>query len=87
MVSYGKHAFQDLRCANPRSYAHAVTDLTPREFECLDLCACGHTDTQIAQKLGVTHHAVRFHIGNIMKKLGARNRTHAVAIVMLRLLG
>jgi DNA-binding CsgD family transcriptional regulator len=56
--------------------------LTPREFECLSWAAYGCSDKEIALELGCTHDTVRFHIKNIVRKLGASNRTHAVAVAI-----
>ena len=40
----------------------------------------GYANDEIADRNGVTRHAVRFHFRNIYRKLGARNRAHAVHI-------
>lgn len=61
----------------------ALSQLSARERVCLELCACGHTDKEVAARLGVTRHAIRFHIRNVMTKLSAKNRTHAVYISCL----
>lgn len=37
----------------------------------------GHTNAQVAADLGITVHAVKFHLGSIFRKLGVRNRTEA----------
>jgi DNA-binding CsgD family transcriptional regulator len=54
--------------------------LSPREVDCLTLAAQGHGDEDIAQRLGISRHTARFHIENAVEKLGASNRTHAVAL-------
>ena len=51
--------------------------LTPREWEVLRMVAHGRTNAQVAQELGVTVHAVKFHVASILRKTGARNRTEA----------
>jgi DNA-binding CsgD family transcriptional regulator len=56
--------------------------LTPRGFECLSWAAYGCSDKEIALELGCTHDTVRFHIKNLVRKLGASNRTHAVAVAI-----
>jgi DNA-binding CsgD family transcriptional regulator len=53
--------------------------LTAREVEVLRRTAQGETNAQIAAGLGVTIHAVKFHLSSIFRKLGVHNRTGAVA--------
>lgn len=52
--------------------------LTPREIEVLDLASLGMTNQQIADRLGVTVHAIKFHLAGVYRKLGVANRTEAV---------
>jgi NarL family two-component system response regulator LiaR len=54
--------------------------LTNREKQVLALVAEGKTDQAIAFELGVAVGTAKKHIGNIMRKLNASNRTEAVAI-------
>lgn len=51
--------------------------LSQREFEVLERIALGHKNHEIAQSLGIAEVTVRFHIGNILSKLGVKNRTQA----------
>lgn len=51
--------------------------LTPREAEVLELVAHGLSNAQLAERLGVTVHAVKFHLASIYRKLGVGNRTEA----------
>ena len=51
--------------------------LTPREFEVLEMVSHGSTNAQVASELGVTVHAVKFHVASILRKMGSRNRTEA----------
>jgi LuxR family transcriptional regulator len=53
--------------------------LTPRERECLQLCAEGLTAKQIAARLGRSVPTVNLHLESATRRLGARNRTQAVA--------
>jgi len=53
--------------------------LTPREREVLALLMHGHPNKVIARQLSVSERTVKFHVGAILAKLGARNRTQAVA--------
>ena len=59
-------------------------DLTPRELEVLVLIRDGHRNKEIAGKLEISEATVNFHIKNIVEKLGANDRTHAVTIAVRR---
>ena len=59
-------------------------DLTPRELEVLRLIRDGHRNKQIADKLSIAEPTVNFHIKNLVDKLGANDRAHAVAIALQR---
>ena len=61
-----------------------VEPLTPRELEVLQLLAAGQTNRQIADSLVVTERTVKFHVSSILAKLGAANRTEAVALANQR---
>jgi DNA-binding CsgD family transcriptional regulator len=63
---------------------NALSRLTSREQEVLRRTAQGETNAQIAAGLGVTVHAVKFHLGSIFRKLGVHNRTGAVALFLAR---
>lgn len=52
--------------------------LTPRELEVLRLLARGARNAEIAQSLGVSVGTARWHVGNVLAKLGERTRTRAV---------
>jgi len=52
--------------------------LSEREFEVLELLARGHQNRQIAITLSIKERTVRFHVENILNKLGVRSRTEAV---------
>ena len=55
-----------------------IAPLTRREREVLQLLAGGMTNKEIASRLGVTDHTVKFHVNGILGKLGAVTRTEAV---------
>ncbi len=57
-------------------------DLTDREKEILALMVDGLNNTQIADRLVVSRSTVKFHVSNILSKLGASSRTEAVAIAL-----
>jgi len=59
-------------------------DLTPRELEVLRLIRDGHRNKQIADQLSISETTVNFHIKNIVDKLQANDRTHAVTIALRR---
>ena len=58
--------------------------LTRRELEVLQLIRDGHKNKQVANQLSISENTVNFHIKNIVDKLGANNRTHAVMIAVRR---
>lgn len=59
-------------------------DLTAREIEVLKQIAGGNRNRDIAEKLFITEETVKVHIKHIMEKLGASDRTQAVAIGLRR---
>jgi DNA-binding NarL/FixJ family response regulator len=58
--------------------------LTPRELEVLGLISQGLHNSEIAERLFVTERTVKFHVSSILAKLGADNRTEAVALATRR---
>jgi DNA-binding NarL/FixJ family response regulator len=64
---------------------HAGDDeLTPREIEVLRLIGAGNANKHIADKLCIGETTVKNHISNILSKLGANDRAHAVTIALQR---
>jgi DNA-binding NarL/FixJ family response regulator len=59
-------------------------NLTAREIEVLSQVAGGNRNRDIAEKLFITEETVKVHIKHIMEKLGANDRTQAVAIGVRR---
>ncbi len=55
-----------------------IEALTPREIEVLRLLAAGLGNKEIAARLAISEHTVKFHVASIMGKLGAASRTEAV---------
>jgi LuxR family transcriptional regulator, quorum-sensing system regulator SdiA len=67
-----------------RNVQQDAPTLTRREVECLSWIACGKSNKEIAAIIGIARATVRFHLENAMHKLGARNRTGAVAAAYSR---
>jgi len=63
---------------------HVGEAVTPREISILKLIAAGNRNKDIAQHLCIAEDTVKGHIKHIMEKLGARDRTQAVAIAVQR---
>ena len=59
-------------------------DLTPREMDVLRHAANGNRNRDIAEKLFISEETVKVHIKHIMEKLGANDRTQAVAVALSR---
>jgi DNA-binding CsgD family transcriptional regulator len=71
MMAHAEASFSDDRSL------HGL--LTPREFEVLHRTATGRTNADVAADLGVSVHAVKFHLASIFRKLQVHNRTEAAA--------
>ena len=56
--------------------------LSERECEVLEQIARGHSIEDISAELFLSPHTVRTHIKNILRKMGARTRAHAVAMAI-----
>lgn len=81
------HAGQ--KCLPPEIAAeiaeHATDEaLTPREVDVLRLIAGGNANKEIAARLSLTEETVKGYVKNILAKLGANDRTHAVTIGLKR---
>ena len=64
---------------------HATDDcLSPRETDVLRLIAAGNANKAIGTQLRLTEETVKHHVKNILGKLGANDRTHAVTIALKR---
>jgi DNA-binding NarL/FixJ family response regulator len=62
----------------------AENELSSREIEVLRLIASGNTNKLIADQLSIREETVKSHVTNILSKLGANDRTHAVTIGLRR---
>ena len=58
--------------------------LTRRELEVLQMLAAGLSNKEIATRLGISEHTVKFHVASILGKLGAASRTEAVSLGIRR---
>lgn len=65
-----------------RQSAKLGVDLTARELEVLQLIVEGKTNQEIADSLTISIGTVRFHVSNILSKLGASNRTEAARLAV-----
>ena len=62
--------------------------LTPREWDCLRTLAQGYREAEVAEVTGITKSTVRYHLENVVQKLGCKNRVQALALAaQLGLLG
>jgi DNA-binding NarL/FixJ family response regulator len=68
---------------SPRATAK-VPQLSPREREIMHLMAEGMTAERIGEEISVSVETVRTHVRNVIRKLQARNRVHAIAIALER---
>jgi DNA-binding NarL/FixJ family response regulator len=67
-----------------RPVAEPTEPLTPRESEVLQMLASGLANKQIAARLAISEHTVKFHVASILGKLGAGSRTEAVSLGIRR---
>jgi two-component system, NarL family, response regulator YdfI len=74
--------------AAPAPLSQPVTDLpeplTRREREVLQMLASGLANKEIAARLNISEHTVKFHVASLLGKLGASGRTEAVALGIRR---
>jgi len=67
-----------------RPLAELAEALTPRESEVLQMLASGLANKEIAARLTISEHTVKFHVASILGKLGAGSRTEAVSLGIRR---
>jgi NarL family two-component system response regulator YdfI len=70
--------------APPRELDELAESLTRRELEVLQMLAAGLGNKEIAARLGISEHTVKFHVASILGKLGAGSRTEAVSLGIRR---
>lgn len=78
------HRYIPPRIAAELAEHYAEDDLSDREIEVLREVARGTSNKIIASHLSISEATVKAHIKNVMLKLGASDRTHAVNIAMAR---
>lgn len=71
--------------ALPEANGVEFSRLTVREQEVLHRTSLGQTNAQMAEALGITVHAVKFHLASIFRKFGVTNRTEAAALYLQHL--
>lgn len=72
---------------NPRSDTNPHADgasLTAREYEVLRLVTAGESNQAIALQLGISANTVKFHVSNLLRKVGARTRAELTALTLSR---
>jgi two-component system, NarL family, nitrate/nitrite response regulator NarL len=72
------------RRANGSARDRFVETLTQRELQVLKMLAAGLANKEIAGELGISDHTAKFHVAQILAKLGAGSRAEAVAIAIRR---
>jgi DNA-binding NarL/FixJ family response regulator len=85
MIQTIRHVHAGKKRVPPEIAAHLAEhysddELTTREVDVLQQIAGGNRNRDIAEKLFISEHTVKIHIKHIMEKLGASDRTEAVAI-------
>jgi DNA-binding NarL/FixJ family response regulator len=86
-VAKGLRVFDEAALTELLSRAPSGADstlLTPREREVLGLVAEGLSNRLIAERLGISEHTVKFHVGSLVEKIGADTRTDAVTRAVRR---
>jgi len=72
----------DLNASDPDESASLTTPLSERECDVLQWIKQGKTNWEIAHILGIRERTVKYHVRNILLKLGASSRAHAIALAM-----
>ena len=63
--------------AHARDSRDALRLLTPRELEVLQMISDGMTNAEVASRLHLSVHAIKFHLAGIYRRLDVANRTEA----------
>jgi two-component system, NarL family, response regulator YdfI len=86
LVLHPSHANEGLPASSapPRALDELAESLTRRELEVLQMVATGLSNKEIAARLTISEHTVKFHVASILGKLGAGSRTEAVSLGIRR---
>jgi two-component system, NarL family, response regulator YdfI len=86
LVLHPSHANEGLPAGSPPTQAldELTESLTRRELEVLQMLAAGLSNKEIASRLNISEHTVKFHVASILGKLGAASRTEAVSLGIRR---
>jgi DNA-binding NarL/FixJ family response regulator len=84
IVAAGKRLMPSEVAQRLSEYFPSHAALSPREVEVLGLVARGMANKEIAHHLGTAPGTVKIHVQNILAKLGAADRTHAVTLAVQR---
>jgi len=86
LVLHPSHANERLPSGSPPPHAldELAEALTRREVEVLQMLAAGLSNKEIAARLNISEHTVKFHVASILGKLGAASRTEAVSLGIRR---
>jgi two-component system, NarL family, response regulator YdfI len=77
-------AFPGVTTPLSQPLAELTEPLTRREREVLQMLASGLANKEIAARLNISEHTVKFHVASVLGKLGASGRTEAVALGIRR---
>ena len=72
------------QAAGTNGHGDARHLLSPREREVMEMTSLGLTNVEIARRLNVTDHAIKFHLSSIFRKLHVSNRTEAAVAYLTR---
>lgn len=81
---FAGHKYIDPEIARQIAEHSGEEGLTPRELQILALIAGGGSNKRIAQELAISEDTVKGHVSNILAKLNANDRTHAVTLAIRR---
>ena len=86
LILHPSHAAEGIPTVPARTAAldELTESLTRREVEVLQMLAGGLSNKEIAARLSISDHTVKFHVASILGKLGAASRTEAVSIGIRR---
>lgn len=56
------------------------SQVSPRELQCLRLIAAGNSNRDIGKLMHLSEFTIKTHVGRLYRRLGARDRAHAVAL-------